>query len=58
VVIKEFIGTDKTRAVRKAFNFWYKEYKELPLKQFLCLCTWRKENKNKVIVTFKGSSPK
>lgn len=52
--VRKFTGRDKTRAARKALDFWYRHLRDaMFLKEFLSRCTWRKEE-NGVVITYRG----
>jgi len=54
---KEFVGLNKTKAVRRAMDFWYKNFLNvLTLKEFFSKCTWRK-GRGEIIITYRGSAP-
>ena len=53
----EFVGLIRSKAIRKALSFWYKEYKDYwTLKEFLSRCTW-KQGENETVVVFRGPAP-
>ena len=54
MIIRKFEALDKTRAIRKALDYWYKYYRDdLKLKDFISYCTGIKEEKQ-YIITFIG----
>lgn len=56
MIVKEFTGLDKTKAGKRALDFWYKNFLDLlTLKEFFSKCTWRKGGDG-VIITYKGPS--
>ena len=56
--VREFKDRDKTRAARKALDFWYRRFKDqMILKEFLLQCTWKKEEKE-VVITYRGFFPR
>lgn len=58
MIIRKFEALDKTRAIRKTLDCWYRHYRDdLKLKDFMLYCTGMKEEKQYVI-TFVGPPPK
>lgn len=52
--VREFTGRDRTRAAKKALDFWYRHLRDaMFLKEFLSQCTWRKEESG-VVITYRG----
>lgn len=58
MIVKTFIGRDKSRAIRKALDFWYRFYKDdVPMIKFFSRCTWKKKENN-FFVIYRGPAPK
>ena len=54
----EFVGLNKSKAIRKALDFWYKKlFGILTLEEFAEMCTWKKVDMG-YIVNYKGPKPK
>lgn len=54
----EFMALERQKAVRKALNYWYKNfYGQCTLADFVEKCTWKKIGRE-YIVTYKGPNPK
>lgn len=57
MIRKEFVGLNKTKAVKRAMDFWYRNFLNVvKLKDFLANCTWKKES-GEVIVIYRGPAP-
>jgi len=57
MIEKKFIALEKNRAVRKALDFWYRNFKDTcSLKNFLIRCRWKKEG-NDFVIIYRGIAP-
>jgi len=57
MIKKEFIGLDKNKALRKALDFWYKNFREeISLKNFISYCSCRIQGID-TIITYRGPAP-
>ena len=57
MIVKNFIGSDKQRAIRKALNYWYKNFVDnCTMVEFFSRCVWKKEGVN-FIVIYRGPAP-
>lgn len=53
----EFVGLNKSRAIRKSLSFWYRKmFGFLTLEEFMKRCTWKKEDKDYVVI-YRGPEP-
>ena len=53
-MVKEFVALDKRKALRKALDYWYRNYVgQHSLAAFLACCAWKRDGVE-YIVTFYG----
>lgn len=58
MIVKQFVGSDLSKAKKKALSFWYEELSNIiNLKDFAHMCRWKKCEENYVVI-YRGPKPK
>lgn len=57
MIIKEFVGVELNKAVRRALSFWYSKLsRKCSLMDFVEKCSWKKCDKGYVVI-YRGPGP-
>lgn len=52
-MVKEFVALDKRKALRKALDYWYRNYAgKRSLAEFLSCCTWKRDGIEYVVIYY------